>query len=155
MPPDVHITPEGLVEVKRELEELVNNRRPYIAEKIKTAREFGDLSENFEYHSAKNEQGFIEARIQELDAIVKNAVLIEAPAATGKVAVGNTVGFIEDGTDLEESYRIVGPAEADPTAGRVSYESAIGRALIGSRVGDVVEVETPAGSYSIRVTAIS
>src|SRR5579859_2310165 len=152
---DVHITPEGLVEVKKELEELVNVRRPYIAEKIKTAREFGDLSENFEYHSAKNEQGFIEARIAELDAIVKNAVLIESVPHTGRVEVGCTVRFIEDGTDQEEAYRIVGPAEADPTAGRVSYESAIGKALLGKTVGSQVEVQTPGGSYTVKVTGIS
>ncbi|TMC80891.1 MAG: transcription elongation factor GreA, partial [Chloroflexi bacterium] len=89
----------------------------------------GDLSENFEYHAAKNEQGMMEARINELEAIIKNHVLIEKQAARGVVAMGNTVRFAEDGAD-EETYRIVGPAEADPKAGRVSYESALGKALI-------------------------
>jgi transcription elongation factor GreA len=152
---DVHITPEGLVEVKRELAELINDRRPYIADKIKTAREFGDLSENFEYHSAKNEQGFIEARINELDAIVKNAILIEVPTATDTVQIGSTFTFAEEGVDGEETYRLVGPAEADPAAGRLSYESAIGSAVLGRKPGEVVEVNPPSGPYSIRVIRVT
>ena len=150
---DVHVTPEGLAEIKKELDELVKVRRPYIADKIRSARELGDLSENFEYHAAKNEQGFIEARIAELDAIVKNAVLIEQPAATGEVHVGSTVSFDEDGS--VETYKIVGPAEADYTAGRISFESELGRALLGRRVGDEAQVKTATGAtYTVRVTAI-
>ncbi|TAN31474.1 transcription elongation factor GreA [bacterium] len=150
---DVHITPEGLEAVEKELDELVRVKRPAIAAKIKAAREFGDLSENFEYHAAKNEQGFIEARINDLEAIVKNHVLIEAKAPTGVVDMGSTVRFTEDGADAE-TYRIVGPAEADPKAGRVSYESALGKALIGHRVGEEVEIKTPNGSYSVRIVGI-
>ena len=150
---DVHITPEGLEAVQKELDELVVNRRPYIAAKIKAARELGDLSENFEYHAAKNEQGFIEARINDLQAIVKNHVLIETTKGSGVVAMGSTVGFEEDG-EGEETYRIVGPAEADPKAGRVSYESALGKALIGHRVGEEVEVKTPSGAYRVRITRV-
>src|SRR5438105_3711572 len=154
MPPDVHITPEGLVDVRRELDQLVKHRRPEISAKIKAARELGDLSENFEYHAAKNEQGFIEARIAQLQAIVKNAVLIEQPAATGKVSVGNTVSFEEDGGPAE-TYKIVGPAEADYTAGKISFESDLGRALLGRKVGDEAEVPTAGGgSYTVRITAI-
>ncbi|HEY1456036.1 MAG TPA: transcription elongation factor GreA [Candidatus Dormibacteraeota bacterium] len=149
---DVHITPEGLEAVRQELHELTTVRRPNIVQKIKAARELGDLSENFEYHAAKNEQGMMEARILELEQIVKNHVLIEAKAATGVVSMGNTVRFSEDGQ--EESYRIVGPAEADPKAGRVSYESALGKALIGHRVGDEVEISTPNSRYSVRITGI-
>lgn len=150
---EVHITPEGLEGVRRELHELTTVRRPYIVQKIKAARELGDLSENFEYHAAKNEQGMMEARINELEAIVKNHVLIETRAANGVVNMGSTVRFSEDGQD-EETYRIVGPAEADPKAGRVSYESALGKAMIGHRVGDEVEVSTPNGTYSVRIIAI-
>jgi transcription elongation factor GreA len=153
MKQDVPITPEGLAEVRRQLDELIRVRRPEISAKIRTAREFGDLSENFEYHAAKNEQGFIEARIAELEAIVRNAVLIELRPATELVEVGSTVRF-QEGGGPEEVYRIVGPAEADPAAGRVSYESAVGKALIGSRVGDQVEVKTPDGSYTLRVIGI-
>ena len=153
-PRDVHVTPEGLAEIKSELDELIKVRRPYIADKIRSARELGDLSENFEYHAAKNEQGFIEARIAELEAIVKNAVLIEQPASTGEVHVGSTVTFEEDGGSAEK-YRIVGPAEADFTAGRISFESELGRSLLGRKVGDEVDVKTATGAtYSVRITAI-
>jgi transcription elongation factor GreA len=151
---EVPITPEGLEAVRREHHQLTTEKRPNIVSKIKAARELGDLSENFEYHAAKNEQGMMEARIRELEAIIRNHVLIEGTTArAGEVGMGSTVRFAEDGED-EEKYRIVGPAEADPKAGRVSYESAIGKALIGHRVGDVVKVETPSGAYSVRITAI-
>ncbi len=150
---DVHITPEGLEAVEKELDELTSQKRPSIVAKIKAARELGDLSENFEYHAAKNEQGMMEARIKELESIIKNHVLIEARAEKGVVGMGNTVRFAEDGAD-EERYRIVGPAEADPKAGRVSYESALGKALIGHRVGDEVDINTPGGRYSVRITGI-
>jgi transcription elongation factor GreA len=150
---DVHITPEGLEAVKGELRELTTVRRPAIVAKIKAAREFGDLSENFEYHAAKNDQGMMEARINELEAIVKNHVLIESTRSNGIVAMGSTVRFEEDG-EGEETYRIVGPAEADPKGGRVSYESALGKALIGHRVGDEVEIKTPNGAYKVRIVGI-
>ncbi|TMD17148.1 MAG: transcription elongation factor GreA [Chloroflexi bacterium] len=150
---DVPITPEGLESVQKELDQLTTQKRPAIVAKIKAARELGDLSENFEYHAAKNEQGMMEARIKELEAIIKNHVLIERTAANGVVGMGSTVRFSESGED-EECYRIVGPTEADPKAGRVSHESALGKALIGHRVGDEVEIKTPSGRYSVRITAI-
>jgi transcription elongation factor GreA len=136
---DVHITPEGLEGVRRELDQLVTVKRPAIVAKIKAAREFGDLSENFEYHAAKNEQGFMEARIKDLEAIIKNHM-------------GSTVRFREDGAD--DAYRIVGPSEADPKAGTVSYESAFGKAVLGHKVGDEVEVKTPSGSYRVEILGI-
>ena len=122
--------------------------------KIKAARELGDLSENFEYHAAKNEQGMMEARIRELEAIIKNHVLIEARSEAGVVGMGSTVRFVEDGEESEETYRIVGPAEASPKEGRVSFESAVGKALMGRRVGDKVPISTPGGAYTVRITAI-
>ncbi len=127
---DVHITPEGLEAVRHELHVLTTVKRPAIVAKIKAAREFGDLSENFEYHAAKNEQGMMEARVKELEAIVKNHVLINTTKGSG------------------------GPAEADPKAGRVSYESALGKALIGHRVGEEVEIKTPNGSYRVRIVGV-
>jgi transcription elongation factor GreA len=153
MAEDVHITPEGLAAVEKEHQELTTVKRPSIVAKIKAARELGDLSENFEYHAAKNEQGMMEARIRELEQIIKNHVLIETKAPRGIVGMGSTVRFAEDDAD-EETYRIVGPTEADPKAGRVSYESALGKALIGHRVGDEVDIKTPGGGYSVRITAI-
>lgn len=153
MADDVHITPEGLEAVQKEHHELTTERRPSIVAKIKAARELGDLSENFEYHAAKNEQGMMEARIKELEGIIKNHVLIQPRTEKGVVGMGSTVRFLEDGAD-EESYRIVGPAEADPKAGRVSFESALGKALMGHKVGEEVEIKTAHGEYSVRITAI-
>ncbi len=153
MTSDVHITPEGLEAVRRELHELTTVKRPAIVAKIKAAREFGDLSENFEYHAAKNDQGMMEARVKELESIIKNHVLIQQTKSSGVVAMGSTVRFQEDG-EGEEKYRIVGPAEADPKAGRVSYESALGKALIGHRTGEEVEIKTPNGSYRVRIVGV-
>ncbi len=153
MAEDVHITPEGLEAVQKEHHELTTQRRPSIVAKIKAARELGDLSENFEYHAAKNEQGMMEARIKELEGIIKNHVLIQPRTEKGIVGMGSTVRFLEDGAD-EETYRIVGPAEADPKAGRVSFESALGKALMGHRVGEEVEIKTAHGAYSVRITGI-
>src|ERR1700758_1761545 len=153
MAEDVHITPEGLAAVEKEHQALTTVKRPSIVAKIKAARELGDLSENFEYHAAKNSQDMMEDRIRELEQIIKNHVLIETKAPRGIVGMGSTVRFAEDGAD-EETYRIVGPTEADPKAGRVSYESALGKALMGHRVGDEVDIRTPGGGYSVRITAI-
>lgn len=153
-PQEVPITAEGLAEVKRELEELVTKRRPYIVSKIRSAREHGDLSENFEYHAARNEQAFVESRIRELEAIVKNHILIASRASNGTVDLLSTVTFAEEG-EPEERYRIVGPAEADPASGKISFESAIGKALMGRRAGDEVEVRAPAGKrYTIRILKV-
>lgn len=153
-PQEIPITPEGLDEVKKELAELTEHRRPDIIGKIKAARELGDLSENFEYHSARNEQSFIEGRIAELEAIVRNAHVIEAPRAGGSIGLLNSVTFQEEGGP-EETYRLVGPAEADPKSGKISNESAMGRALIGRRVGDEVEVTTDTGfSYTVKIIRV-
>ncbi len=152
--PEVPITAEGLAQVKQELDQLTGVRRPEIVAKIKAAREHGDLSENFEYHAARNEQSFIETRIRELEAIVKNHVIIESRSGNGQVDLLSTVTFVEEG-ESEETYRIVGSTEADPSAGRISFESAIGRALIGHRAGDDVEVRTPAGTrYTVRILRV-
>ncbi len=109
MATEIPITAAGLAEVKRELDDLVQHRRPEIVSKIKAAREHGDLSENFEYHSARNEQSFIEGRIQELEAIVRNHKLIQQHASTGRVELLSTVHFSEDGVP-EYSYQLVVPA---------------------------------------------
>lgn len=151
---EVPITAEGLAKVKGELEQLVQVQRPEIVARIKAARELGDLSENFEYHAARNQQSFIETRILELEGIVRNAVLVETHAASGVVEVLSTVTFEEE-DQPEETYQIVPPAEADPGGGRLSFESALGHALIGHRAGDEVEVEAPSGSpYTVRITRV-
>lgn len=152
--PEVPITAEGLEEVKKELEVLVSHRRPDIVAKIKAARELGDLSENFEYHSARNEQSFIEGRITELEAIVRNAKVIEPPKRAGEVALLSTVTIDDEGR--EETYTIVGPAEADPGNGRISNESGLGRALLGRRKGDEVAVSMPnGGTYTVTIVTVS
>ncbi len=153
-PQEVPITPEGLEEVKRELDDLVKHRRPEIVAKIKAARELGDLSENFEYHSARNEQSFIEGRIAELESIVRNHKVIEPSKSGGRVDLLSTVTFKEE-DGVEERYQLVGPAEADPKAGKISNQSAIGRALMGRRQGDEVQVVTDTGySYTVTITSV-
>ncbi|MGH7861167.1 MAG: transcription elongation factor GreA [Candidatus Dormibacteraceae bacterium] len=153
MQSEVPITAEGLAEVARELDHLVNFKRPDIISKIKAAREHGDLSENFEYHAARNDQSFLETRIKELENIVKNHVLIERAENSDAVGILSTVTVSEEGGP-EETYRIVGSAEADPAGGRISSESPIGRALMGHKAGEEVEVLTPnGGSYQLRIVA--
>src|SRR5436190_14504423 len=134
----VHLTRNGIRKLEEELDELVNNRRCEVAERIRHAREFGDITENAEYTEAKNEQSLVEGRIQTLEAMIRNAVLIEdAPREVGVVAVGAKVTVTTE--DGEESYAIVGAAEADPLKGRISNESPLGRALMGHRAGEEVE----------------
>jgi transcription elongation factor GreA len=151
---EVPITAEGLAEVRRELDQLIQVQRPEIVARIKAARELGDLSENFEYHAARNQQSFIETRILELEGIIRNHVLVENHTSSGIVEVLSTVTFEEE-DQPEETYKIVPPAEADPGHGHLSFESALGQALLGHRVGDEVEIEAPSGSsYSVRITRV-
>jgi len=152
---EVPITAEGLEEVKRELDQLVNHRRPDIVAKIKAARELGDLSENFEYHSARTEQSFIEGRINELESIIRNHRVIEAPATDGNIGLLSRVTVQVVDEDEEETYELVGPAEADPKAGRISHQSAMGKALMGHKAGDEVEVSTnPGASYALKILRV-
>ena len=149
----VLLTKEGLRQAEVELDQLVQVRRAEIAERIRHARDFGDISENAEYTEAKNEQSLVEGRIQTLEAMIRNAVLIEdEPREAGVVTVGARV-TVED-EDGDETYAIVGAAEADPLHGRISNESPLGRALLGHRAGDQVEWTLPGGDIS-RVTILS
>jgi transcription elongation factor GreA len=151
----VPITEAGLDQVRRELTELIEVRRPDVIQKIKAAREHGDLSENFEYHAARNEQSFLETRIQELEGIVRNHVLVESRGATGMVEILTNVTVQED-SGPEETYTIVPPAEADPVSGKISFESAMGKALLGHGEGDEVEVDPPTGDpYTLRIVKIA
>ena len=151
----VLLTKEGLRALEDELDQLVSVRRGEVAERIRQARDFGDIAENAEYTEAKNEQSLVEGRIQTLEAMVRNAVMIEEERRErGVVAVGSQVKVSSD--EGEESYSIVGPAEADPGAGRVSNESAVGKALLGRKVGELATVETESGdSYQLKIVAIS
>ena len=152
----VLISKEGLRKLEEELEHLVNVRRQQVAERIRAARDFGDIAENAEYTEAKNEQSLVEGRIQTLEAMVRNAVLIEdgMRANNGVVDVGATVKVHSD--DGEESYSIVGPAEADPLVGRISNESPLGRALLGHKAGDEVEWTMPSGQANkVKILKVS
>lgn len=148
-----YLTPEGETKLKAELEELKGPRREELAARLRSAIQMGDLSENADYHKAKEDQGFLEGRIQEIEAILRNSVLIEKSAAKGIVSIGSHVTIQEDGFD-PETYHLVGPAEADPRNGRISHESPIGIAIMDKKVGDVAEAETPGGRIKFKIVKI-
>jgi transcription elongation factor GreA len=150
----VLLTKEGLMALEDELDQLVNVRRGEVAERIRQARDFGDIAENAEYTEAKNEQSLLEGRIQTLEVMVRNAVMIEEePREKGVVAVGAEVKVSSD--EGEEIYAIVGAAEADPLAGRISNESPLGRALLGHKAGDEVEWTSPIGTSRVRILSVN
>jgi transcription elongation factor GreA len=150
----VLLTKDGLRRLEDELSQLVGVRRGEVAERIRQARDFGDISENAEYTEAKNEQSLVEGRIQTLEGMLRLAVVIEdEPREAGVVGVGANVTVNTDEGD--ETYAIVGAAEADPLHGRISNESPLGRALLGHRAGDEVEWTSPSGTSRVRVTAVS
>lgn len=152
----VYVTPEGLQKLKAELDELVNVRRVALAQRLSAAIKQGDLSENADYITAKEEQGFLEGRIRELELAVRNAVVIEEPIDTnGRATLGSHVTVVEEGYDDEETYHIVGPLEADPTKGKISNESPLGEALMGRVVGDKVVIQAPVGTIEFRIVDIA
>lgn len=146
------LTPEGYQRAKQELDELKNVKRKEIAGRIQDAKELGDLSENAEYAEAKNEQSFIEGRIVELENLIKTAVIIDSPPDSTVVRVGSTVTV--QGANTKATYTIVGSNEADPTAGKISNESPLGKAFIGKRVGESITATTPAGEASYTIQTI-
>ncbi|MBQ3265931.1 MAG: transcription elongation factor GreA [Ruminococcus sp.] len=151
----VMITAEGLKQLEEELEFLKGQKRKEVAEKIKVARSYGDLSENSEYDDAKNEQAILEARIATIEATLKNAVLIDEEGMTNEhVHVGSSVRLLNLRTDSEVTYKIVGSNEANPSDGKISDESPVGMALIGHAVEDVVEVEVPIGTVGFKILEI-
>lgn len=143
---EVYLTKEGLQELKEEHDYLVSVKRMECAEAIKKAREFGDLSENAEYDAAKQEQGFVEAKIKELEDKLLHAVVIDEVATTNKVSLGKTVVIKDVEFGDEEEYRVVGTTEADITAGKISNESPLGKAIMGQKKGATVSVVTPSGA---------
>lgn len=149
------LTYEGLKKLEDELQDLKVNQRREIAQKIKEAREQGDLSENAEYDAAKDEQRDIETRIEEIEKILKNAeVVVEDEVDVNKINVGCTVKVYDEEFEEELEFKIVGSSEANSLQGKISNESPVGKALIGRSIGDVVEVETQAGVISYKVLAI-
>ena len=150
------ITDEGLKRLEAELEELKSVKRKEIAEKIRVALSFGDLSENSEYDEAKNEQAILEGRITELENKLKNVQVLDVSEINTEVVhMGSTVRLLNKETGEEEKYQIVGSTEADPLGGRISDESPVGRALLGQAVGEDIEVETPAGTVVYTLAEIS
>lgn len=152
----IKITDDGLKKLEEELEHLKTEGRADIAEKIKTARGYGDLSENSEYDEAKNEQAKIEARIVEIEAMLKNVEIIEDVKGNAKtVMVGIKVKVLDEEYGDECEYRVVGSTEADPQNGKISDESPVGKALLGKKIGDEVIVEAPGGEFKLKVIGIS
>lgn len=149
------LTYEGLKKLEEELQDLKVVRRKEVAQKIKEAREQGDLSENAEYDAAKDEQRDIETRIEELEKILKNAeVVVEEEVDLNKISIGCSVRILDCEFDEEFEYKIVGSTEANSLKGKISNESPVGKALIGRSVGDTVQVETQAGEIAYKVLGI-
>jgi len=149
----VYLTAEGLAKLTAELNQLITVERPRVAARIHEAKLDGDISENAEYEDAKQEQSFLEGRIATLEGQLKNAEVIAATNGRDRVSIGSKV--VITGADGEETFTIVGSAEASPREGRISNESPVGRALMGKRVGDMVQVSAPRGVMKITVEAIS
>ena len=154
-----YVTQEGIEALQNELEDLKVNRRKEVAEKIKVALSFGDLSENSEYDEAKNDQAILEARIADLEVMLNKAQVIEKnEQAAGTVHIGSSISVSYkrvDGSEATREFSIVGSNEANPRAGKISDESAVGKALIGAKVGDSVEVEAPAGIVVYTILSVS
>lgn len=147
-----HLTKEGIAELKAELDELIAERAP-IAERIKTAREFGDLSENAEYNSARQEQERVENRIAEIENILQNVEVIKKPKGDSVVQLGSSVQ-LKDGNGKTKEFQVVGTVEADPLNGKISDESPIGQALLGKKEGEEVEIKTPAETSTYTIVDI-
>lgn len=155
MEKDVILTLEGKEKLEKELQELKTIRRKEVADRIKQAIDFGDISENSEYDDAKNEQAFIEGRIQELDMMLRNVKIIdEEILEKGVISIGSTVTVKDIEFDETETYRIVGTVEADPMQNKISNESPVGASLLGKKAGQTVNVLTPAGMIQYEIIEV-
>ena len=149
-------TAEGKQKLEEELDQLKTEKRSEVIERIKIARSFGDLSENSEYESAKDEQAFVEGRITKIEHMLRFSELIDnSSTAADEVSIGKTITFIELPDGDEEEYSIVGSAEADPFNGKISNDSPIAKSLIGKKVGDEVTISTPGGDMGIKITEVN
>ena len=148
-----YLSRDGLEKLRLELDEMTNVRRAEVATRIHDAKEHGDLSENAEYEDAKNEQAFVEGRIQTLEALIKNATIIDEHHSTDHVQIGSTVGV--ETPEGAERFTIVGSTEAKPAEGRISNESPVGRALLGKKKGEKIVVKVPAGDFTYTIVSIS
>ena len=150
----IPLTRAGAARLEAEMKRLKTEERPAIIRAIAEAREHGDLSENAEYHSAREKQGFIEGRIKELESVLGRAEVIDPAKQSGAIKFGATVTIVDEDTDEEKVYQIVGEPEADLESGRLNMNAPIARALIGKEEGDSVEVRTPRGERSYEVTKV-
>lgn len=151
----VYITKEGLEKIKTELEFLKGEKREEISHRLEVAISHGDLSENADYAYAKQEQAFVEGRIKDLEDSLRRAKIIDNGGRNDQVRVGNTVTLVEEGfEDMPERYHLVGVHEADPSSGRISNESPIGRAMLGAKEGDTIKINAPAGVIQMKITKI-
>ncbi len=153
MPEPTYLTAEGAAKLESELVELKGPRREAIAKRLRSAIQMGDLSENADYHKAKEDQGFLEGRIQEIEFMLRNAVIIEKSGRGDTITIGSHVTIQEAGSD-PETYHVVGAKEADPRHGKISNESPIGRASMDHKVGDTIEAETPGGKIKFKILKI-
>ncbi len=156
--PTSYLTKDGFIKLQRELDELRSVKRQEVAERLREAMEDGELIENAEFESAKNEQSFVEGRIGELKQLLANAHIIDYDdEENGKckyAQVGSTIFLREDGEKNSDKYIIVGAAEADPRSGLISNESPIGKAVLGHKAGEEIEIETPAGKLKFKITTV-
>ena len=148
----MYLTPDGAAKLEAELKELTGPRREELSQRLRSAIQMGDLSENADYHKAKEDQGFLEGRIQEIEAVLRTAVIVEKKHSD-VVTVGSTVTVQEESFSAD-TYYLVGAKEADPRKSKISNESPIGKALMDHKVGDVVEAETPGGKIKFKILKI-
>ena len=151
---ETYLTKEGEDALRRELTQLRDTRRPALAQRLKEAAAQGDLKENADYHDAKEKLGFIEGRVQQIESILRNAIVVDSSEPSDEVRIGSTVIIREDGEDFDEEYRIVGSAEANPRERKISEKSPIGSALLGKSAGEKVKVETPDGVIKFKIVDI-
>jgi len=150
---DIYLTAEGVAKLRADLETLKGPRRDEIARRLRHAVQQGDLSENADYIVAKEEQAFLEGRIQELENVLREAIIVEETGSSDRVTVGSTVVVSEDGREAE-TWQLVGIKESDPRHGKISHESPIGQALLGKGPGAVVEVSTPGGKVKLKILEV-
>jgi transcription elongation factor GreA len=148
------ITEEGLVALRAEIEELESDGRARMAERIKAARELGDLKENAEYHIAKEDQAHLETKIKRLNQRLRAARVVEEEIAPGVVGFGSSVAVVDEASGRSMDLKLVGPTESDLKSGRLSFESPVAQALVGARAGDTVTVQTPGGDRRYRVESV-
>lgn len=141
--------------MQRELEEILTSKRPAVVQRIREARQLGDLSENFDYHDAKRQQGMLDGRITELKLILAQATVVDAAESDGHATVGSTVVIKDMSDGFEETFTIVGAAESSPGEGKISHESTMGGALMGQKAGNVITIETPAGEFRYEILSVS